>query len=98
MCNLSGIPYEVIEQKEILHEAFANLVAKSMRIMNSIDSKTDSQTRDILSAIHKQLVREWNSIIGPEHTTVGDMEQEKGKYIVFAELLDHIEGICHCAD
>jgi hypothetical protein len=88
-----SIPYEVIEQKEVLHEAFANLVAKSSRIVTSETVKADSQAHHILSVLHKQLVEEWNSIIGPKYTTLEDMEQEKGKYVAFSKMLDSIEDI-----
>lgn len=61
--------YRVIEYKEVLHEAFAGLLAD---ISNRIAQKGISpKNRDSLIRLETKTAAIWREILGPKYSTIG---------------------------
>ena len=71
------LDYKVIECKEILHEAFAGLLADLDRIADRTPSLQKQPSYRILLL---QTRRIWQDIFGEDCSTMNDMIKLKGKY------------------
>lgn len=80
--------YRVIEYKEVLHEAFAGLLAD---ISNSIAQKGISpKNRDSLIRLETKTAAIWREILGPKYSTMEDMLELKRQ---FEFIQSHIKGL-----
>lgn len=80
--------YRVIEYKEILHEAFAGLLAEISYIISQKENSLKSD--DPLYFFKEKTAAIWREIIGDKYSTMDDMIKLKGQY----ELIQsYIKGI-----
>lgn len=81
--NFTPTPYEVIEQKEVLHEAFAGLLAEFHRLI-----KNDNNKSNLLLLEEARYI--WRNLLSVEYNTLNDIDKIKGKY----ELLNaYVKGM-----
>lgn len=76
--------YEIIEQKEILHEAFSELIASLDRLL-----MRNNENRELMS-LKAEAVQVWNHILGSECSTMEDIFVLKGKYFFLKACIDRI--------
>lgn len=70
--------YRIIEYKEILHEAFAGLLAD---ISNIISKKGISpESNDPLCVLEEKTASIWREIMGNKYSSMDDMMKLKGQY------------------
>ncbi len=82
--DLTPTPYEVIEQKEILHEAFAGLLADFHRL---IDNNPNNKSNLLLQEEARFI---WRNLLTDDYNSLKDIEKIKGKY----ELLNaYLKGM-----
>lgn len=72
-------PYEVIEQKEVLHEAFAGLLADFHRL---IDRDENNRKANLLLLEEARYI--WRNLLSEEYNTLNDIDKIKGKYELFS--------------
>ena len=72
--------YHVIEEKEILHELTAELLADVHTYMDEIRFDTDKHPDSSLAGFYTKLVHFWHSILGNRCNTEEDMKQAKSIY------------------
>jgi len=72
--------YHVIEEKEILHELTAGLLADVHSFMDKIQFDTDEHPNSLLTDYHTKLVHFWHSILGNRFNTEEDMKQAESIY------------------
>lgn len=70
--------YEIIEYKEILHEAFAGLLADLDNILEKHGILKDDTNP--LYILEKQVNLIWSEILGEKYSTMEDMIKLKGQY------------------
>ena len=80
--------FKVIEYKEILHEAFAGLLAD---ISNIISRKGISPASDDpLCVLEEETAAIWREILGNKYSSMDDMMKLKGQYEF---IQSYIKGI-----
>jgi len=72
--------YEVIEQKEILHEAFAGLLADLDFLMEKLGIDAETSPLHPLSVLSSKLDGIWNNILSTNYATPEEMHQLRGTY------------------
>ena len=70
--------YRVIEYKEILHEAFAGLLADISRRITQMD--ISSKEYDSLVNLETKTAAIWREILSPKYFTMEDMLKLKRKF------------------
>lgn len=70
--------YRVIEYKEILHEAFAGLLADISRRITQMD--ISSKEYDSLVNLETKTAAIWREILSPKYSTMEDMLKLKRKF------------------
>ena len=70
--------FKVIEYKEILHEAFAGLLADISNIISQ--KKTPPKSNDPLCVLEEQTAAIWREILGNKYSSMDDMMKLKGQY------------------
>ena len=81
------IDYEVIEQKEILHEVFAGLLADIDYI---IDDKKIINITHPLVIFQKKVNIIWLEILTDKYSTMEDMTELKGVYKFIKSYIDDL--------
>lgn len=80
--------FKVIEYKEILHEAFAGLLADISNIISK--KKIPPESNDPLCVLEKQTAAIWREILGNKYSSMDDMMKLKGQYEF---IQSYIQGI-----
>lgn len=70
--------YRVIEYKEILHEAFAGLLADISRIISQ--RGISGKSGDPLCVLEEKTAAIWRDIFGNKYSSMDDMMKLKGQY------------------
>ena len=70
--------FEVIEYKEILHEAFAGLLADISRIISNKTMTPDKN--DPLCVLEEKTAIIWRDILGNKYSSMDDMIKLQGQY------------------
>lgn len=70
--------FRIIEYKEILHEAFAGLLADISNIISKRGITPESN--DPLCVLEKQTASIWREILGNKYSSMEDMIKLKGQY------------------
>ena len=70
--------FRIIEYKEILHEAFAGLLADISNIISQRGITPES--KDPLCVLEKQTASIWREILGNKYSSMEDMIKLKGQY------------------
>ena len=70
--------YRVIEHKEILHEAFAGLLADISNLISQKGISPDSN--DPLCVLEDMTAAIWRDIMGIKYSSMDDMKALKGQY------------------
>lgn len=79
--------YEIMEQKEVLHEAFAEQIATLDRLLMS------RRISNELVAMKAEAVHIMNHILGTECRTMEDIYILRGKYLFLKNCIDRIDRI-----
>lgn len=69
---------QVIEYKEILHEAFAGLLADISKLI--LKKGISSDSNDPLCVLEEQIAAIWRDIIGDKYSSMDDMMKLRGQY------------------
>lgn len=85
--DITMIDYEVIEQKEILHEVFAGLLADIDYI---IDDKKIINITHPLVILQKKVNIIWLEILTDKYSTMEDMTELKGVYKFIKSYIDDL--------
>ncbi|MBR3722136.1 MAG: hypothetical protein IKN12_05150 [Selenomonadaceae bacterium] len=85
--DLTPTPYEVIEQKEILHEAFAGLLADFYRFLDIASNNNKPNLLLLNEAEHIS-----QNLFGLEYNTLEDMAKIKGKYELIKNYLEGMKS------
>lgn len=80
-----SIPYEVIEQKEILREAYAGLMADISRLLD------ENPGNERLQQLKESVPAIWHNITGDEYQTMEDMARVRRIYQAVADYLKELE-------
>jgi len=80
--------FRVIEYKEILHEAFAGLLADISRLIKKNGIAPDSGHP--LVVLEEQTASIWRDILGSKYSSMDDMMRLKGK---FEFIQSYIKGM-----
>lgn len=84
--------YEVIEQKEILHEATAGLMAELHTLLADAHFDTDAHPDHPLTVFRNQLRGFWKSLLGSQYNTLEDMKHANQKYQAARERLESLRA------
>jgi len=87
--------YHVIEEKEILHELTAELLADVHTYMDEIQFDTDKHPNSSLTGFYTKLVYFWHSILGNRFNTEEDMKQAKSLYEHAKDEFSELRGGYH---
>ena len=80
-------PYEVIEQKEVLHEAFAGLLAEFYRFL---DEDSNNNKSNLLLLKETECISQ--KIFGATYSTMEDINKIKGKYELIKKYLEGMKS------
>ena len=73
-----AMDYEIIENKEILHEAFAGLLADFDRVLDKYGIYND--LTHPLCILEKKITLLWSEILTDKYSTMEDITKLKGQY------------------
>lgn len=81
--------YRVIEYKEILHEAFAGLLADISKLMS--EKGVSSDRKNPLCVLEEKVAAIWREIFGDKFSSMDDMMKLKGQYEFIQSYIEELQ-------
>lgn len=86
-----GKLYEVTEQKELLHECFANILADIDRIADEKKINKKNNPMHPLSILYRESKKVFGKLLTTKYSTLHDTDEAWGKYELIKDVLKEIE-------
>lgn len=87
-----GSQYEVIEEIELLHESFANIMAEIDRVADKKKIDKHSNPMHPLSILYRESKKVFGRLLTKNYSTLQDTEQAWGKYQLIKDVLNDIKN------
>ncbi len=86
--------YQVIESKEVLHEAFAGLLADISRLIAKKGVTSDHNNP--LCILEEKTAAIWREILGNKYSSMDDMMKLKGQYEFIRSYVNKLQEESQC--
>ena len=81
--------YRVMEYKEILHEAFAGLLADISKLMS--EKGVSSDRKNPLCVLEEKVAAIWREIFGAKYSSMDEMMKLKGQYEFIRSYIEELQ-------